>query len=221
MNILKDFANLEGITLIFPTSFKKKNNYRLSLKLIQLNHVEGEEFGLGLNQLIMNPIELFQQNVLSILNRNTSILSGHNIEAKVLAEPQMLITLDSNAIIRLGKDIPYQSQNNHQTVLQWQFAGLEIDAKLTLRQNQYFIEYKTSIKAPIGMIVEGSEQHSMAYIQLNKAVELFQIGFNVKNTEKKQIPILGDIPILGKLFENNSSSSTFKKISGFMYLERI
>lgn len=207
-------------------SFLNKQNYLIKFKIIQIEKLNGEELGLGLDKLSGSLSDLFDFGVTNIIKKNQIILSSKNVHVSTLAEPETIVRIGVPATIQVGADIPYSSmiKNNgvNQVITNWKFAGLKI--KLTINQigNKLKVKYQTEFTRPIDNHgkIGGNKESSEAMIKLSKPLQIFQIGFKTAGKNISGFPWLSEIPILGELFKSKSNQSNYKKISGIVILEK-
>lgn len=199
-------------------------NFALKLKLVQLESLNGRELSFGLDKLSANLEEVFDRGVRSLIDKNQILINDFDLDVSTLAEPSGLIRLGHEAEFRIGAEIPYQSEVNTETGLstrQWKFVGLKINITLQREAGHYIIYYKTEFSSPsqIEGEISGNYESSTAVIKIGAPTELFQIGLKTIAQTQSKLPILSDLPLLGRLFTSKANSSTHKKISGLILLE--
>ncbi|MEI8347573.1 MAG: hypothetical protein WCG27_08895 [Pseudomonadota bacterium] len=214
-----------GVVWIPRQKHEKGKNYRLRLKLFQLEQLTGEEIRLGLEQISGDLGEFFYPNgALNVLKRNKVLLSSQNLNFSTLAEPEILIRLDNPADIQLGSEIPYTARvggQNSDVATSWKFVGLKINVKLTPIGEKLQVSYQTELSSPGGADgkVQGGKQSSTATVEINRPLELFQIGLRAIGESSEALPWISKIPILGELFKSKSNHQNYKKISAILLLE--
>lgn len=197
-------------------------NYRVHLKLVQFEQLDGKELSLGMSQLNISLKELFKTDFNTILDQNRVILGQNKVKLSTLAQPETIIQSGKEAMIRIGSEIPYQSVSQLGTQTDWKFAGLEINLKIQRFGNFLQVDYETGFTRPEqGQLVSGNQERSTLVVPLNEAVNLFQVTFQTSGTQDQQIPLLGDIPILGRLFQSHNQQKNYKNITGVIYLEKL
>ena len=196
------------------------HNFKIKIKLIQLEYQNESNLSLGLNQLKGSWSEVFSSGVKSLINKNEIILKENDLSLSTLAEPEIILTLNTPSSLLVGSEIPFKESNNNEVShTSWKFAGLKVILTLKKEGPYFMIDYKTEFTKPSeeGQIA-GSKEHSTALIKLNHPLELFQIGFRAFGKNSSQIPGIGNIPILGHLFKSKSDRTTYKKISALIEL---
>lgn len=199
-----------------------QSNYRLKLKLVQLEQTDGRELSLGLDGLNLSWSDIFYRTVRSIVEEKRVILRDQNLEISTLAEPETLVQLGSKAMMKIGSEIPFsqvQAQTGA-TNTQWKFAGLQVELDLQRKGNQYQVHYKTGFTRPDGEAISGNRESSTILVTLGRPMAIFNIHFHSIGESESGFPILKDIPILKHLFGSSSKQRTYKSLTGVLSLER-
>lgn len=197
-------------------------NYRVRLKLVQFEQLDGKELTLGMSQLNMSLKDLFRTNFNQLLEQNRVILGQHKVQLSTLAEPETIIQSGKDSEIKIGSEIPYQTTSVQGTQTEWKFAGLSVKLSLKRFGNFLQVDYETSFTRPDqGQLVSGNKERSTVVIPLDQAVPLFQVTFQTSGNKDEKIPLLGDIPILGRLFRSTNTQKNYKNITGVVHLEKL
>ena len=142
-----------------------------------------------------------------------------------LAEPELIVNLNTPQLIEIGSQIPYQNIGvQGATVIapiDWRFAGLKIKTKITESYGKLLLDYETEFSRPVDQAISGSKEISSALLEIGVPMKIFQIGFQTTTKDRKGIPLLSEIPILKHLFESKSDSKTYKQIYGYVVLEAV
>ena len=196
-------------------------NFRLKMKLVQLEQLSGQEINLGLAQLSGSLGELFDDGLEGLLAKNQIILANKKIDISTLAQPEIIMRTEIPAQVQIGAEIPYSQSNAQMISTEWKFAGLKIDLALKKVGKSLQLTYQTEFTRPEGDgNIVGNKESSSAMINLNTPIEIFQIAFKTIGKEVNSMPLLGSIPILGELFKSKSDQINYKKISGIILLEQ-
>jgi hypothetical protein len=198
-------------------------NYRIKLKLVQLEQTDGRELSLGLDGLDLRYSDLFNRSMRSIIEDNRILLRDKGMSLSTLAEPETLLQLDSKATLKIGAEIPYSTAQptSGASHTQWKFAGLTIELKLERRNNHYQLAYSTGFTRPDGQSVSGNRESSTLFIPLDTPIELFRINYQSIGKLESGVPWLKEIPLLGLLFSSSSNEATYKNLTGVITLERV
>ena len=223
--LLKQLASFYRVSFIEQDSRLKHKNYRLKLKLIQLERMDGREIHLGLDKLKASLSDLFDFGMRKLIDDNIVFLTQSRMDLSSLAEPEMVANLNTPQVIEIGSQIPYQNIGvQGATVvapIDWRFAGLKIKTKITEAYGKLLLDYETEFSRPIDQAICGSKEISSAYLEIGVPLKIFQIGFQTTTRGRQGIPFISSIPILKHLFESKSDQKTYKQIYGYVVLEAV
>ncbi len=224
-NLLKQLAGFYRVSFVQQDSRLKHRNYRLKLKLIQLEKMDGREIHLGLDKLQAKVSDLFEFGIRKLIDDNSVYLGQTHMDLSSLAEPEMIVNLSTPQKIEIGSEIPYQNISTQGTniiaPINWRFAGLKIKTKLTESYGKLLLEYETEFSRPVDQSISGSKEKSSALLEIGVPLKIFQIGFQTTTKSRQSIPLLGDIPILKHLFESKSDQKTYKHLYGYVVVEGV
>lgn len=223
--LLKQLASFYRVSFVQQDSRLKHQNYRLKLKLIQLERMDGKEIHLGLDKLQASVAELFENGIRSLIDRNLVLLTQSQMDLSSLAEPEIVVNLNTPQVIEIGSQIPYQNIGTQGATviapIDWKFAGLRIKTKITESYGKLLVDYETEFTRPVDQAISGNKEMSSVLLELGKPMKIFQIGFQTTAKSRKGIPFISDIPILKHLFESKSDQKTYKHIYGYIVLEAV
>ncbi len=196
-------------------------NYRISMKLILLEKLNGTDINWGLSKLDAPLNLLFNNGISALVANNRIFLNENNIDLSSLAEPQMVLTVDKDAMVQVGADIPYKQgvTGSDQLTTSWKFAGLKVKFHLAKIGKSVQISYQTEFTKPTENGISGSKQKSVFTTSIGVPQQIFEIGFQTSGVHSSSIPVLGKIPILGHLFKSKSHQQNYKKIIGIIKLD--
>lgn len=213
------------INLIQRNNQQLKKNYKLKIKLIQLEQLDGEDLRLGLEQMSGSLSEFLSTPLEKIVQKNQVLLAQKKVRMSTLAEPQTLLRPLTPAEVQIGADIPFKSigPNNVQST-DWKFAGLKIKVELQNYGEKLKINYETELTQPSNATsgvesISGNKEKSSVVLSLGSAVKIFQISLKTEGKSVDQMPFLNAIPILGELFKSKSEQSNYKTITGIIEVE--
>lgn len=223
--LLKQLSQFYRISFIQQESRLRHKNYQLKLKLIQMERMDGKEIQIGIDKLQSSVGDLFEFGVRKLIEDNLIYLGKSKMDLSSLAEPEMVVNLNSPQTIEIGAQIPYQNIGlQGATVvapIDWRFAGLKIKTKISETYGKFLFEYETEFSRPVDQSISGSKEISSAFLELGVPLKIFQIGFQTTTKGRKGIPFISDIPVLKHLFESKSDQKTYKQIYGYVVLEEI
>lgn len=224
-DFLKQLASFYRVSFIQQDSRMRHKNYRIKLKLIQLERLDGREIHLGLDKLQTNVADLFVHGIRNLIDNNAIFLQRSNMDLSSLAEPELVVNLNTPQLIEIGSQIPYQNVGvQGATVIapiDWRFAGLKIKTKISESYGKILLEYETEFSRPVEQAITGSKEVSSALLELGVPIKIFQIGFQTTTKGRKGIPLISEIPLLKHLFESKSDQKTYKQIYGYVVLEAV
>lgn len=222
---LKQISSFYRVSLIQQDSRLRHKNYRLKLKLVQLERMDGKEIHFGLDKLHTSVSDLFVNGIRKLIDENTVFLQKTRMDLSSLAEPEIVVNLNTPQLIEIGSQIPFQNIGvQGSTVIapiDWRFAGLKIKTKITESYGKLLLDYETEFSRPVDQAISGSKEISSALLEIGVPIKIFQIGFQTTSKDRKGIPLLSEIPILKHLFESKSDSKTYKQIYGYVVLEAV
>ncbi|MFA6237672.1 MAG: hypothetical protein WC635_10130 [Bacteriovorax sp.] len=213
------------LELIQKNNQQFKKNYRLKLKLIQLEQLDGEDLRLGLEQVSGSLSDFLSMPLEKIVQKNQVLLAQKKVRLSTLAEPQSLVRTQTPAEMQIGADIPFKNINaNNVQSTDWKFAGLKIKVVLENYGEKLKINYETELTQPSSdsdgvSSIGGNKEKSSVMITLKTAVKIFQISLKTEGKSTDQMPFLNAIPILGELFKSKSNQSNYKTITGIIEVD--
>ena len=210
-----------AIKLIARSRGKAKENYRIRLLIFQFERIDGRELSLGLGQLETTGEELFEHGVTAMVKKNQILLRENHIRVSTLAWPETMAMPYRESTVEMGAEIPYQVGGKQSKKIHWKFAGIRLKMTLHPHGQRVRIQYTTEVKRPgeEGQ-VKGSRNRSATTLRLGQAREIFQIGLQTTGGERMGIPLLHKIPLVGELFSSSSEQRNFKKIVGYLKVEK-
>jgi hypothetical protein len=224
-SLLKQLSTFYRVSFIQQDSKHKHKNYRLKLKLIQLEKMDGREIHIGLDKLKAKLSDLFEFGLRKLIEDNFMFLNQSKLDLSSLAEPEIIVNLNVPQIIEIGSQIPYQNLGNQGATviapIDWRFAGLRIKTKITESYGKLLLDYETEFSRPVDQAISGSKEISSALLKIGEPLKIFQIGFQTSSKSRQGIPLISDIPILKHLLESKSDQKTYKQIYGYVVLEEV
>lgn len=224
-NLLKQLASFYRVSFVQQDSRLKHKNYRLKLKLIQLEQMEGREIHVGLDKFKTSVQDLFDFGLKKLIEDNFVFLSRSRMDLSSLAEPELIVNLNTPQIIEIGSQIPYQNVGvQGATVIapiDWRFAGLRIKTRISESYGKLLLDYETEFSRPIEQAISGSKEISSALLEVGVPLKIFQIGFQTTTKNRQGVPFISDIPILKHIFESKSDQKSYKQIYGYVVLEAV
>lgn len=175
------------------------------------------------------PMSPFSQEILNVANLPyfnaylgviTQLDSRINLmqqsgSATIIARPLLSCKNGGKASFMSGGQIPYSTTSNAGTQTEFKDYGIKLEveplikstgniqAKITAELSD--VDPSTTVKDQPGMLIRRTETEFS--IEPGKTLVLSGLVSINKSKTKSQIPLLGNIPIIGNLFKDRSSSS--------------
>lgn len=221
---LKDYLEGQlGVILFARPMLASFKNYKLKIKIIQIEAPSALLVNTGLDRIQGNLGELFSDGLLSVLEKNTFQFQKDKIDLSLLASPEFVTQIDQKAQMEIGAEIPFNSytQNSGSTT-NWKFAGLRTDFTLKEQAGLIQVEYKTQLTRPDeNGPISGTKEKSALVITPNKPIELYQIELKTIANSETALPLLSKIPLLGQIFKSKNNQENYKKIMAIALLEEM
>lgn len=193
-------------------------NHKLELRIIQIERLDGKEINFGLDQIDVGLADLLAEGADALAKSQSITFRESDYNVSTLATQRILLRTNENSRVQIGSEVPYTTTTvNNGNNTQWKFAGLKIAMKLTKINNRYKLKYQTRLTRPMNQVngdtyISGSVQESSFLINKNTPIQMFEVDLTTDDNTGRKLPILGDIPILGKLFSSSTSFKTYKRI---------
>ncbi|MFP9228066.1 porin [Pectobacterium cacticida] len=150
-------------------------------------------------------------------------------EVEIIASPRLFTAHQQTASIKQGTEIPYQvsSGASGSTSIEFKEAvlGMEVTPAI-LRGGRITLNLKISQNMPGQAIKQGDNGEALAIdkqeiqtqvtVADGETIVLGGIFQQQKNNADRQVPILGDVPLLGHLFRNHTQQHTRRELVIFI-----
>ena len=164
----------------------------------------------GFDAAAMN-LTLFSASLGTILNLELSALEADG-KGKIVSSPRVVTADKVKATIEQGTEIPYQeATSSGATSVSFRKAVLKLEVTPQITpEGAIFLDVKVNKDSPGVQTLSGPAINTKA-VQTQVLVEnggTVALGGIYEQTEQKtvtQVPLLGDIPVLGYLFKNDST----------------
>lgn len=203
----------------FIPRIKAAKNFKVRMKILQIENLKGKEINFGLNQLKGNFQSFFEQGTKSLIEENQILFSQKDLKVESVAEPEGIIILNEPLVFEIGSEIPFRADSQLGLNTQWKFAGLKIILKIEPEGDQYLLKYQTEFTMPHENTISGSKNKGKVEFHLRTPLDLFQIQYQTHTNLDSGIPLMKEVPLLGKLFSSTSKLKTYKKLVGVLTIE--
>jgi type IV pilus assembly protein PilQ len=169
----------------------------------------------GLNSFNAGQISfiLFNSGLTRFLNLELSALEADG-KGKIISSPRVLTADQVEAVIEQGTEIPYQqATSSGATSVSFRKANLALKVKPQITPDGNIIMTLDVNKDAPGATTPAGVQISTKHVKTEVLVEnggTVVIGGIFEQTERTditQVPFFGDLPVVGALFRNNSTTS--------------
>ncbi|MBK5966601.1 pilus assembly protein PilQ [Thiocystis minor] len=131
---------------------------------------------------------------------------------EIISSPRVITSDQSQATIKVGTEIPYQEATGEgNTTVAFKEAVLQLDVTPHITPDDRIImDLKVNKDSPSGIIVLGVPAIDTRAVETNVLVEngetvvLGGVFEREKTFSKEQVPWLGDVPVLGRLFKQEA-----------------
>jgi type IV pilus assembly protein PilQ len=156
---------------------------------------------------------LFNSSLTRFLNLELSALEADG-KGKIISSPRVLTADQVEALIEQGTEIPYQqATSSGATAVSFRKANLALKVKPQITPDGNIIMTLDVNKDAPGAITPAGVQISTKHVKTEVLVEnggTVVIGGIFEQTERTDItkvPFFGDLPVIGRLFRNDSTTS--------------
>jgi type IV pilus assembly protein PilQ len=153
-------------------------------------------------------ISLFSANANRFLNLELSALEADG-KGKIISSPRVITADQQPALIEQGEEIPFQqATSSGATSIQFKKANLKLEVTPQITPDGNVILMVDVAKDSRGVAVGSSFAINTKHVKTNVQVEnggTVVLGGIFTQTEidsELKVPLLGDIPVLGRLFRS-------------------
>lgn len=189
------------------------DNLNVNLPAAALAGVAGGPAALGLS--------LIKINNGTLINLELSALESDS-QGRVIASPRLVTANRVEASIEQGTEIPFQTISVTRPQIQFKKAvlGLKVTPQITPDDN---IIMKLQINqdtrgenTPAGPAIDTKQIVTEVLVENGGTVVIGGIFEQVEKRDRNQVPLLGDIPLLGNLFKNTAKRDDKRELLIFV-----
>lgn len=178
----------------------------------------------GLNNFAAGQISfsLFNSAATRFLNLELSALEADG-KGKIIASPRVLTADQVEAVIEQGQEIPYQTATSSgATALSFRKAVLSLKVKPQITPEGNVImtvdvnKDATGQEVPGGIAINTKHVKTEVLVENGGTVVLGGIYEQNDRTDLTQVPLLGDVPVIGWLFKNRSTRTSKTELLVFI-----
>ncbi len=207
-----------GVNWDFLTSDARKDSYRQNLGS-RLGMVDATAAAMG-NATAYNTVSAagVEGGYLAIVGgtvRNTIHLLQEKKDVEILASPRVMVVSGESASIETVREFPYAeikqtSEGGELTGTEFRKVGVKLNVSATLTDDGYIlvtVEPEQNVKAgesSTGVpIIDTRTAKTTLLLKDGEVVVMGGLRRKETTNQRSQIPLLGDLPIIGALFSNN------------------
>ncbi len=167
-------------------------------------------------------VSLFTSNLNHALNLEISALEADG-RGKIVSSPRVITADQVKALIEQGTELPYQTATSSgATAITFRKANLKLEVTPQITPEGSVILDVDVNKDSVGQVTSAGFAIDTKHVQTQVLVEnggtvviggIFQQS---ENSNEEKVPLLGDIPVLGNLFKNNTRSSKRSELLIFL-----
>ena len=189
------------------------DNLNVNLPAAALAGVAGGPAALGLS--------LIKINNGTLINLELSALESDS-KGRVIASPRLVTANRVEASIEQGTEIPFQTISVTRPQIQFKKAvlGLKVTPQITPDDN---IIMKLQVNqdtrgenTPAGPAIDTKQIVTEVLVENGGTVVIGGIFEQVEKQDRNQVPLLGDIPVLGNLFKNTAKRDDKRELLIFV-----
>jgi type IV pilus assembly protein PilQ len=165
---------------------------------------------------------LFNSALTRFLNLEISAAEADG-KGKIIASPRVLTADQVEALIEQGTEIPYQqATSSGATSVSFRKANLSLKVKPQITPDGNIImtldvnNDAPGVTTPAGVQINTKHVKTEVLVENGGTVVIGGIYSQNDRTDITKVPLLGDLPLVGWLFKNNSTSSTKNELLVFI-----
>jgi len=200
-----------GQTPTYATSFFP-DSFSVNLPASPINGVPVGQFGFS----------LFNRAATRFLNMEITALQSDG-KGKIISNPRVITADNIEAMIEQGTEIPYQmASSSGATAVTFRKATLSLKVKPQITPDDNVIMNLEVHKDSVGQITTGGpsidtkQVTTQVLVENGGTVSIGGIFTQDQQTTVAKVPLLGDIPIVGLLFKQNSDQNNRQELLIFV-----
>jgi len=146
-----------------------------------------------------------------LIDLELSALQAEN-KGEIVSTPRVVTADKKKAMIEQGVEIPYKTVSSSGTKVQFKKAVLALEVTPQITPDEHVIMDLKVSQDTVGAIYDGvpsintREVNTQVLVENGQTVVLGGVHEEINSKKIDKVPVLGDVPILGKLFQR-----TFKR----------
>jgi type IV pilus assembly protein PilQ len=208
---IQSIAVTNGQTPNYGTAFMP-DSFSVNLPAAPINGAPVGQFGFS----------LFNQAATRFLNLEITALQSDG-RGKVISNPRVITADNVEAMIEQGTEIPYQqSTSSGATSVSFRKATLSLKVKPQITPDDNVIMTLEVHKDSVGQVttagpsIDTKQVTTQVLVENGGTVSIGGIFVQDENRTVTKVPLLGDIPILGALFKQESNQNNRQELLIFV-----
>ncbi|MCO5120504.1 MAG: type IV pilus secretin PilQ [Burkholderiaceae bacterium] len=167
-------------------------------------------------------ISLFGSSLTRFLNLEVSALEADQ-RGKVVSSPRVLTADQGKAIIEQGTELPYQeSTSSGATAVTFRKANLKLEVTPQITpEGNVILEVEVNrdavgIQTSAGFAIDTRRVQTQVLVENGGTVVIGGIYEQIERNQTNKVPFLGDLPIIGNAFKNNSRTNDRTELLVFL-----
>ncbi len=167
-------------------------------------------------------VSLFSSDLTRFLNLELSALEADQ-RGKVVSSPRVLTADQGTAVIEQGTELPYQqATSSGATSIQFRKANLKLEVTPQITpEGNVILEVQVNrdavgILTPAGFAIDTRRVQTQVLVENGGTVVIGGIYEQFERNQVNKVPLLGDIPVIGHAFKNNSRTNNRAELLVFL-----
>lgn len=237
-------AHLQTITHLIEQLDVPVEQVLLKAKIITIDQAHEEEFGVrfgltrsdklgGRFNVDMPSVTLFNEPAsvgLAVARLGDGVLLDMELSAmerdnvlEIIASPRLIASHETMALIESGSEIPYQEQTaggGSSAAFKKAVMSLQVTPRITKNHHVMLTlevkQDKPGVSIESGKVIETQHMKSQVLVGNNETIVVGGIEESKKHNIIEKVPVLGDIPLLGRLFTHKTNAVERKELLIFI-----
>jgi type IV pilus assembly protein PilQ len=167
-------------------------------------------------------VSLFNASLTRVLNLEISAMEADG-KGKIISSPRIVTTDQVKALIEQGTELPYEEKSaSGATTTAFRKANLKLEVTPQITPEGNIILNLDINKDSVGRLttkgfaIDTKHVQTQVLVENGGTVSIGGIFEEIERTDDTKVPVLGDLPGLGWLFRNRSSSRSKSEMMVFI-----
>jgi type IV pilus assembly protein PilQ len=167
-------------------------------------------------------VSLFGTSSNRFLNLELSALEADG-RGRIISSPRVITADQVKALIEQGTELPYlQASASGATSISFRKANLKLEVTPQITPDGSVIldvdvnKDSVGISTPAGFAIDTKHVQTQVLVENGGTVVIGGIFVQTERKDEQKVPVLGDLPVLGRLFKNSSKTSNKSELLIFL-----